>query len=108
MRDVVVLSGVRTPFARGGKGSFKDTRPDDLGIAVVKEAVRRAGVAPAEVEDVVLGCAMPEAEQGMNVARLVAVGAGLPVEAAAMTVNRFCAFGVQSIAIVADRIASGQ
>ncbi|MCS6913662.1 MAG: thiolase family protein [Myxococcales bacterium] len=108
MRDVVIVSGVRTPFGRGVKGSFKDTRPDDLGMAVVAEAVRRAGVSPAEVEDVVLGCAMPEAEQGMNVARLVAVGAGLPVEVPAMTINRLCASGVQSIAMVADRIATGQ
>jgi acetyl-CoA acyltransferase len=90
------------------KGSLKDTRPDDLGIAVVQEAVARSGLSPAGIEDVVLGCAMPEAEQGMNVARVVAIGAGLPVEVPAMTINRFCASGVQSVAIVADRIATGQ
>ncbi len=108
MRDVAILSGVRTPFGRGVKGTFKDTRPDDLAIAVVKEALHRSQVAATEVEDVVIGCAFPEAEQGMNVARLISVGAGLPVETPAMTVNRFCSSGVQSIAIVADRIAGGQ
>jgi len=108
MRDVVILSGVRTPFGRGVKGTLKDTRPDDLAIAVVKEALSRSKVEPGEVEDLVLGCAFPEAEQGMNVARLVSVGAGLPVETPAMTINRFCSSGVQSIAIVADRIAVGQ
>jgi len=106
--DVVILSGVRTPFGRGVKGTLKDTRPDDLAIAVTKEALARAQVNPAEVEDVVIGCAFPEAEQGMNVARLISVGAGLPVEVPAMTINRFCSSGVQSVAIVADRIASGQ
>jgi acetyl-CoA acyltransferase len=108
MREVVILQGVRTPFGRGAKGSLKDTRPDDLGIAVVKESLRRSEVAPAEVEDVVLGCAFPEAEQGMNVARLITVGAGLPVEVPAMTINRFCSSGVQAVSIVADRIATGQ
>jgi acetyl-CoA acyltransferase len=108
MREVVILQGVRTPFGRGVKGSLKDTRPDDLGIAVVKESLRRSEVAPAEVEDVVLGCAFPEAEQGMNVARLISVGAGLPVEVPAMTINRFCSSGVQAVSIVADRIATGQ
>ncbi len=108
MRDVAIVSGVRTPFGRGVKGSLKDTRPDDMGIAVVREALARSGITAAEVEDVVLGCAMPEAEQGMNVARIVSLGAGLPVEVPAMTVNRFCSSGVQAIAIVADRIATGQ
>ena len=108
MRDVVILQGVRTPFGRGVKGSLKDTRPDDLGIAVVKESLRRAEVQPGDVEDVVLGCAFPEAEQGMNVARLISVGAGLPVEVPAMTINRFCSSGVQAVSIVADRIATGQ
>ena len=107
-KDVVILQGVRTPFGRGVKGTLKDTRPDDLAIAVVKEALVRASVSPKEVEDVVLGCAFPEAEQGMNVARLVSVGAGLPVETPAMTVNRFCSSGVQAVSIIADRIALGQ
>ncbi len=108
MREVVILQGARTPFGRGVKGSLKDTRPDDLGIHVLRGALSRSGVAPSEIEDVVLGCAFPEAEQGMNMARLVAVGAGLPVEVPAMTINRFCSSGVQAAAIVADRIAVGQ
>lgn len=108
MRDVVILSGVRTPFGRGVKGSLKDTRPDDLAISVVQEAVRRSQVAADRIEDVVLGCAFPEAEQGMNVARVIAMGAGLPSDVPAMTINRFCSSGVQAIAIVADRIAVGQ
>ena len=108
MREVVILQGARTPFGRGVKGSLKDTRPDDLGIAVVRGALARSGVSAAEIEDVVLGCAFPEAEQGMNMARLVSVGAGLPVEVPAMTVNRFCSSGVQAASIVADRIATGQ
>lgn len=108
MRDVVILSGVRTPFGRGVKGTFKDTRPDDLAIAVVQESLRRSQIEPGAVEDVVLGCAFPEAEQGMNVARVIAMGAGLPAEVPAMTINRFCSSGVQAIAIVADRIAVGQ
>lgn len=108
LQNVAILAGVRTPFGRGVKGSLKDTRPDELAIAVVKEALARSQVNPAEVEDVVIGCAFPEAEQGMNVARLISVGAGLPVETPAMTINRFCSSGVQSVAIIADRIASGQ
>jgi len=108
MRDVAIISGARTPFGRAGKGSFKDTRPDELGAVAIKAALERApGIAPAEFDDVVMGCAMPEAEQGMNVARISALAAGLPVEVSAMTVNRFCSSGVQSIAIVADRIAAG-
>jgi acetyl-CoA acyltransferase len=107
-KDVVIVSGARTPFGRAIKGSFKDTRPDTLGALVIKEALTRApGIEGKEVEDVILGCAMPEAEQGMNVARICAIDAGLPVESAAMTVNRFCSSGVQSIALVADRIAAG-
>jgi acetyl-CoA acyltransferase len=106
-KDVVIVSGVRTPFTRANKGGFKDTRPDTLAIDTIKEAVKRSGIDGAEVGDVVLGCAMPEAEQGMNVARIAALGAGLPVDVPGMTINRFCASGVQSIALVADRIAQG-
>ncbi len=108
MRDVAILSGVRTPFTRALKGSFKDTRPDDLAIAVVKEALTRAGIDGKEVEDVVLGCAMPEGEQGMNVARIASLGAGLPVEVPAMTINRFCSSGLQSVSMIADRIRIGE
>jgi acetyl-CoA acyltransferase len=108
MKDVAIVSGVRTPFGRAIKGGLKDTRPDSMGALVIREALGRAkGINAKEVEDVVLGCAMPEAEQGMNVARIAALAAGLPDEVAAMTVNRFCASGVQSIALVADRIAAG-
>src|SRR5947207_2888712 len=107
MRDVVIVDGVRTPFGRAGKGTLKDTRPDTLAALVIKEAVARAGVEPKAVEDVVLGCAMPEAEQGLNVARIAALLAGLPVETPAMTVNRFCSSGLQSIVSVGDRIAAG-
>jgi acetyl-CoA acyltransferase len=108
MKDVAIVSGVRTPFGRALKGGLKDTRPDDMAAQVIREALSRApGIDGKEVEDVVLGCAMPEAEQGMNVARVAALAAGLPDEVAAMTVNRFCSSGVQSIALVADRIAAG-
>jgi len=101
------MSGVRTPFGRANKGGFKDTRPDTMAQLVIEEAVKRSGVDKAEIGDVILGCAMPEAEQGMNVARVAALAAGLPVDVPAMTVNRFCSSGVQSIALVADRIAAG-
>jgi acetyl-CoA acyltransferase len=107
MRDVAILSAVRTAVGRAPRGVFKNTRPDDLGALVAREAVRRAEIAPADVEDVVLGCAHPEAEQGLNVARQVGFLAGLPDSVPAMTINRFCSSGLQAAAIVADRIAAG-
>src|ERR671928_1654435 len=108
MRDAVIVSAVRTAVGKAPKGTLKHTRPDEMGAAVIEEAVRRAaGLDKSEIEDVVMGCAMPEAEQGMNVARAAAIRAGLPVETSAMTVNRFCSSGLQSIAIAADRIKSG-
>src|SRR5256884_6459068 len=107
MRDVVILEGVRSPFTRAGKGLLKDTRPDTLAALVIKEAVARAKIDAKEVEDVVLGCAMPEGEQGLNVARIAALAAGLPVETPAMTINRFCSSGLQSMVCVGDRIAAG-
>jgi acetyl-CoA acyltransferase len=108
MRDAVIVSAVRTAVGKAPKGTLRATRPDEMGAAVIKEALRRAeGVAPAEVEDVIMGCAMPEAEQGMNVARAAAIRAGLPVDTSAMTINRFCSSGLQSIAIAADRIRTG-
>ena len=108
MRDAVVVSAVRTAVGKAPKGTLKNTRPDEMGAAVIEEAVRRAeGLEKSEIEDVVMGCAMPEAEQGMNVARAAAIRAGLPVETSAMTINRFCSSGLQSIAIAADRIRSG-
>jgi acetyl-CoA acyltransferase len=108
MRDAVIVSAVRTAVGKAPKGTLRATRPDEMGAAVIKEALRRAeGVGPAEVEDVIMGCAMPEAEQGMNVARAAAIRAGLPVDTSAMTINRFCSSGLQSIAIAADRIRTG-
>ena len=108
MRDAVIVSAVRTAVGKAPKGTLRDTRPDEMGAAVIQEALRRAeGVELNEVEDVIMGCAMPEAEQGMNVARAAAIRAGLPVETSAMTINRFCSSGLQSIAIAADRIRTG-
>ena len=107
MRDVAILSAVRTPVGRAPRGVFKNTRPDDLAALVAREAIRRAEVAAADVEDVVLGCAHPEAEQGLNVARQVGFLAGLPDTTSAMTINRYCSSGLQATAIVADWIAVG-
>jgi acetyl-CoA acyltransferase len=107
MRDVAILSAVRTPVGRATKGNLRHTRPDDLGALVVKEALQRAETAPAEVEDLVMGCAHPEGEQGLNVARQVGFLAGLPDEVPAMTINRFCSSGLQAVSMVADRIAVG-
>jgi acetyl-CoA acyltransferase len=107
MRDVAIISAVRTPIGRASKGNLRNTRPDDLGSLVVKEALVRAESKAAEVEDLVLGCAFPEGEQGMNVARVVGHLAGLPDEVPAMTINRFCSSGLQAASIVADRIAVG-
>ena len=107
MRDVAILSAVRTPIGRAPKGVFRNTRPDDLAAQVSREALARSGVAPAEIEDIVLGCAHPEAEQGLNVARQVGMLAGIPDEVPAMTINRFCSSGLQAAAIIADRIAVG-
>jgi acetyl-CoA acyltransferase len=108
MRQAVVVSAVRTAVGKAPKGALRDTRPDEMAAAVISEVVRRAeGLDPAEVEDVILGCAMPEAEQGLNVARIASLRAGLPVTASAVTVNRFCSSGLQSIASAADRIMVG-
>lgn len=106
-RDVAILAAVRTPIGRAPKGTLRNTRPDDLGALVVREALVRAEVAPAAIEDLVLGCAMPESEQGLNVARVIGEMAGLPDETPAMTINRFCSSGLQAAAIIADRIAVG-
>ena len=109
MREAVIVSSVRTAVGKAPRGSFRTTRPDDLGAIVIKEAISRAkGLDVKEVEDVILGCAMPEAEQGMNVARNAWLRAGLPVETSAMTINRFCSSGLQSIALAAQRIMAGQ
>ncbi|MGH9756836.1 MAG: acetyl-CoA C-acyltransferase, partial [Candidatus Acidiferrales bacterium] len=109
MREAVFVSSVRSAVGRAGKGTLRTTRPDDLAAIVIREAVARTkGLDPKEIEDVIIGCAMPEAEQGMNVARIAALRAGLPIEASAMTVNRFCSSGLQAIAIAAERIMAGQ
>jgi len=108
MSSAVIASAVRTPVGRAFKGNLRATRPDDLAALVLREALRRApGVAPEEIEDIVLGCAMPEAEQGMNVARIAGLRAEFPVAVSAMTVNRFCASGLEAIAIGAARVDAG-
>jgi acetyl-CoA acyltransferase len=109
MFDAVIVSSVRTAVGKSGRGTLRTTRPDDLGAVVIREAVARVkGLDPKEIEDVVIGCAMPEGEQGMNVARIASLRAGMPVESAAMTINRFCSSGLQAIAIAAQRIMAGQ
>jgi len=109
MREAVIVSSVRTAVGKAPRGAFKDTRPDELGALAVREAVRRVpGLDPQEVEDCILGCALPEAEQGLNMARVVALRAGLPISTAGMTINRFCSSGLQAIAIAAQQIITGQ
>jgi acetyl-CoA acyltransferase len=108
MPDAVIVSAVRTPVGRAYKGALRTTRPDDLAALAIKEALARVPVIDAkEIDDVILGCAMPEGEQGMNVARIAALRAGLPVETSAMTINRFCSSGLQAIALAAERIRGG-
>jgi acetyl-CoA acyltransferase len=108
MREVVIVSSVRTPVGKAYKGTLRATRPDDLAAVAIRGALERVPkVDPKEIEDVILGCAMPEAEQGMNVARIASLRAGLPVEISAMTINRFCSSGLQAIAMAAERIMAG-
>ena len=108
MKEAVIVSAVRTAVGKAPKGALSATRPDEMGAVVIAEALRRApGLDPAEIEDVILGCAMPEAEQGLNVARIASLRAGVPVTASAVTVNRFCSSGLQSIASAAERIMTG-
>jgi len=108
MSEAWIVSAVRTPVGRAYKGSLRATRPDDLAALVIKEALARVpGLDAKEIDDVILGCAMPEGEQGMNVARIAALRAGLPVETSAMTINRFCSSGLQAIALAAERIRAG-
>ena len=105
MKEAVIVSAVRTAVGKAPKGTLRDTRPDDLGAAVIKEAIARVpGLEASAIDDVIMGCAMPKAEQGMNVARAAAIRAGLPVETSAMTINRFCSSGLQTIAMASDRI----
>jgi acetyl-CoA acyltransferase len=108
MKEAVIVSAVRTAVGKAPKGTLKNTRPDELGAAAIREAVERVeGLDKAQIEDVIMGCAFPEAEQGMNVARTAMIRAGLPVETSAMTVNRYCSSGLQTIALAADRIKTG-
>src|SRR5208337_518025 len=108
MREVIIASSVRTPVGRAYKGTLRATRPDELAAVAIKGALDRVPQLDAkEIEDVILGCAMPEAEQGMNVARIASLRAGLPVEVSALTINRFCSSGLQAIAMAAERIMSG-
>ena len=107
MKEAVIVSAVRTAVGKAPKGTLKNTRPDDLGAAAIKEAIVRAGIDVSLIDDVIMGCAFPEAEQGMNVARTAMIVAGLPVEISAMTVNRYCSSGLQTIALAADRIRTG-
>jgi acetyl-CoA acyltransferase len=109
MQEAVIVSAVRTAVGKAPRGSLRTTRPDDLAAIAIRAALSDAkGLDPKEVEDVVVGCAMPEGEQGNNVARIASLRAGLPVEISAMTINRFCSSGLQAIAIAAQRIMSGQ
>jgi acetyl-CoA acyltransferase len=108
MAKAYIISAVRTAVGRAYRGSLKDTRPDDLGAVAVRGAIERvANLEPNRVDDVILGCAMPEGEQGMNVARICALKAGLPDSVPGMTINRFCSSGLQSIAMAAERIIAG-
>ncbi len=108
MKEAVIVSAVRTAVGKAPKGTLRNTRPDDLGATAIMEAVNRVeGLDKSQIDDVIIGCAFPEAEQGMNVARTAMIAAGLPVETSAMTVNRYCSSGLQTIALAADRIATG-
>jgi acetyl-CoA acyltransferase len=108
MMDAFIVSAVRTPVGKAPNGALRYTRPDEMAAVVIKEALARVkGLDAAEVEDVILGCAMPEAEQGLNVARIASLRAGIPVSASAVTVNRFCSSGLQAIAYGAERITTG-
>ena len=108
MRDAVLVSAVRTAIGKAPKGTLRATRPDDLGAVAIKGALERVpNLDKREVEDVIIGCAMPEGEQGMNVARMASLRAGVPIESAAMTINRYCASGLQAIALAVERIRCG-
>lgn len=108
MREAVIVSAVRTPVGKANRGAYKDVRPEDLGKAALQGALAKVPqLDPAEIDDVIVGCAMPEGQQGLNMGRIIAVHAGLPVSVPAETVNRFCSSGLQTIAHAAERIMSG-
>ncbi len=107
MKTAYILASYRTPGCRAKKGKFKDMRPDDLAAAALSGVVERTGVDAQEIDDIILGCAFPEGEQGMNVARIAALRAGIPYQVPAQTINRFCSSGLQAIALAAQRIMAG-
>jgi len=108
MQDAVIVAAARTAVGKAPNGSLKTVRPDEMAATVIEDVLRRAsGIDPADIDDVIMGCAMPEAEQGLNVARIASLRAGVPVAASAVTVNRFCSSGLQSIAYAAERIMCG-
>jgi acetyl-CoA acyltransferase len=108
MRNAVIVSATRTAIGKAPNGALRTVRPDEMGAAVIREALARApGLDPSDVDDVILGCAMPEAEQGLNVARIASLRAGVPVAASAVTINRFCSSGLQAIAYAAERVMCG-
>jgi len=108
MHDAVIVSAARTAVGKAPNGALRTVRPDEMAATVIGESLRRApGVSPDEIDDVILGCAMPEAEQGLNVARIASLRAGVPVQASAVTINRFCSSGLQAIAFAAERIICG-
>ncbi len=107
MREAVIVAGARTPVGKAKKGTLAQVRPDDLGAIVVKETLRRAGNYVGDIDDLIIGCAMPEAEQGMNMARNIGALAGLPYSVPAITINRYCSSGLQAIAYAAERIMIG-
>jgi acetyl-CoA acyltransferase len=108
MTQAVIVSAVRTAVGKAGRGTLRNTRPDDMAAVVIREAIKRVpGLDDREVEDVILGCAMPEAEQGMNVARIAMLRAGLPITTSAITINRFCSSGLQAIAFASERVIAG-
>ncbi|HET9184444.1 MAG TPA: acetyl-CoA C-acyltransferase [Candidatus Angelobacter sp.] len=109
MREAVIVSSVRTAVGKSGKGTLRTTRPDDLAAVAIKGVLARVPqIDPKEIEDVIIGCATPEAESGMNVARIASLRAGLPVEVSAMTINRFCSSGLQAISLAADSVMTGR
>ena len=108
MQDAVIVAAARTPVGKAPNGSLRTVRPDEMAAAVIADVLRRApGIQPSDIDDVILGCAMPEGEQGLNVARIASLRAGIPVEASAVTINRFCSSGLQAIAYAAERIMCG-
>jgi acetyl-CoA acyltransferase len=108
VREAVIVAGARTPVGKAKKGTLANVRPDDLGALVVKETLKRAGNYEGNIDDLIIGCAMPEAEQGLNVARNIGALAGLPYTVPAITINRYCSSGLQAIAYAAERIMLGQ